>query len=214
MVSATVLGVKIHHWAYAVTLLLFLRCVLDAVLGFTWNILLLVCAFLTTMILLIALGALSNHGTGVYRVFFVFYFLRLTATFFALLIGLILLRTGRAAADFGYNTGIVNREQSPIGYYIETEHDFWQTYIYFGFVFFVIELLYALIMFRAYYCDKARRIDARNQKTTGNFAFSFSGASAPPGNTGGIPPPYYPQANAEPLVPKADPYFAKIHTDV
>uniref|UniRef100_A0A915CVX4 Uncharacterized protein n=1 Tax=Ditylenchus dipsaci TaxID=166011 RepID=A0A915CVX4_9BILA len=156
------------------------------------------------MILLIALAALCNHGIGVYRVFFVFYFLLLGATFLSLLIGLIILRTGRYAADFGYEQGLLNRS---VGGYIETEHEFWRVYIYFSFGFFIFELLYAIIMFKAYYYDKARNEEKRHvrgqQQSSGQLPahFSFSMSGQPPTNP-------YSNADAPPHYSESKEYYA------
>ncbi|KAH7706891.1 hypothetical protein AAVH_25885, partial [Aphelenchoides avenae] len=147
MSSGRLLGLRIHHWAYFFTLILFLREVFDCVLGFSWNLLLLIGAFGTTMILLLGVGALSTHGIGTYRAFFVLYFLLLFATFFSLLVGLIILKVGRKAADYTYETGWVDRSTN-VGRFVETEHEFWQFYIYFSFAFFIVELLYMWIMFK------------------------------------------------------------------
>jgi len=221
MTSGTICGIKIHHLAYILTVVLFLREVVDAILGFTYNILLLVGAFVTTMVLLIALAALTNHGVGIYRVFFVFYFILLISTFLSLLIGLVILRTGRAAADFGYERGYVS-PSNRWGQFIETEHEFWRVYIYGGFAFFIIELLYAWVMFKAYYYSKARnesRQAARSHQQSGNlpahFSFSMSGqqppanpnfAEAPPRYTEGKE--YYPPPNLSAYSP------LKTQTDV
>jgi hypothetical protein len=211
-------GVKVHHWAYILTLILFVREIFDCVMGFSWNILLLVGAFVTTMILLLGVAALSTHGIGTYRVFFVLYFLLIFGTFITLFVGFILLRTGKTVAQYGYEYGVVD-SRSGLGRLVETEQEFWQFYIYFSFAFMIIEILYLFIMFKAYYYDKEmmaeRRTRRENPPGSGTLTFSYN---QPPANPYPVESaPSYPSAPSYGSAPPPPPYkypLLKNQTDV
>ncbi|KAH7660463.1 hypothetical protein AAVH_43753, partial [Aphelenchoides avenae] len=67
-------GIKVHHWAYILTLLFLVREMVVLYFGFAANRLLVIPGALTISILMVGVLALLAHGRAyTYRFFFLFY---------------------------------------------------------------------------------------------------------------------------------------------
>uniref|UniRef100_A0A915CUC0 Uncharacterized protein n=1 Tax=Ditylenchus dipsaci TaxID=166011 RepID=A0A915CUC0_9BILA len=148
MPSGQIGSISIRSWAYFVATLLFLREILEFALGFSSSLWLLVGAFFSTLVLLIGAAALSNRGIGTYRIFFVFYFILIVASFLVLVIALFSLKQKHPHTS---------RHKH---HYVEKV---WEThaYIYSGFGLLLLKIVFGWLMLKAYYYDQFCEEDRR-----------------------------------------------------
>ena len=94
-------------------------------------------------------------------------------------------------SDYGYDIGFINPYSS--GRYIEREHEFWRVYIYSSFAFFILELLYAWVMIKAYYVDKQKGSESVRRVTVNQpaqYSITVSGQPMTIASDFEGPPPY------------------------